>query len=113
MTIGTLQKIINKRAEEKLEKDLRFLTHLYQIDNYKYHKILEDVYVDIGTNEKSDKVPAHAVFKKTGRLYREAFDKNINRYIEEETKLFIKEIEDLKNRTENLESDVQNALNYL
>lgn len=112
MTTETLQDVINKRAEAKLKKDLNFLANLYVMDNFKYSQIFEKVFVNIGTAEKPENVKAINVFSSNRRIYREAFDKNIDRYIKDETELFLKEIEQLKERVETLEGDIQNTFNY-
>lgn len=95
-TVASIQEAINKRAKAKLEKDLDFLTEILTMKDSKYAVIFDNVYVDIGTSEKPKVVKAFNVFRSYGRLYREAFDKNIDRYIKEETELLLAEIKDLQ-----------------
>ena len=109
MTTETLQQVINKRAGEKLRKDLDFLANLYTIDNYKYNTIFNDIYINIGTQDKPETVKAIHIFSSSKRIYKEAFEKNLPKYIEKETTLFLQEIEELKERVETLEEDVQNT----
>ena len=106
METQTIQNVINKRAESKLRKDLDFLSDLYARDDYKYKYLFKGIKINMGTTEKPEVEDIIFVFRNTRRFYKEAFEKNLPKYIEEETVLFLKEIEELKSKVETLEGDV-------
>lgn len=108
----TLQKEIEKRAEKRLKEDLKFLTLLHSKDGNKYYHMFKDIFINIGTQDNPTMVNPTIIFKTDSRIYKEAFEKNLPSYIKDETTLFLKEVNDLKERIKNMEEELQHYINY-
>jgi len=105
-----LQSIIDKRAEVKL------INELNECHNFLYEKKYRficdaNIYLNIGTTDKPENISLQSLFSSSYRIYKELYDFYIEKYKEAETILFLKEIEDLKQRTSELHDEVSN-LNY-
>lgn len=95
-----LQDIVNKKAKEKLENDLRELHD--GIYNKFYHLFRDsNIRVNVGSQEKPRNINAAGIFGKDG-LYQQIYDANIDRYIENESKEFIKKVEELQSQIDEL-----------
>lgn len=101
-SVSMLQKIIDVRAEKRLEKDLDVISKCL-IDNW---NLLEHTYIKV--SKPNDQEIRALYFTSIFRAWREQFKKdNIERYIEAETNMFVREIDELKEKVANLENITQ------
>jgi aminoglycoside phosphotransferase len=95
-----LQEIINKKAAAKLDADLR---QLHDLPYNKLYHLFRDskIIVNVGTSEKPRNISLASVFGRDG-FYQQLYDKNIERYIENESKEFVQRVEELQSQIDEL-----------
>ena len=96
-----LQEIVNKKAKEKLEKDLRDLS---QVLHNKYYKLLEGTTVNILISGKPTNIPIPWFFSKdsNGTVYNDIYEKNIQKYIDRESEEFVKKVDSIQDQIDEL-----------
>ncbi len=96
-----LQAIVDKRAEDKLNTEIR------EIHNFLYSKyeLLSQLTINTGTIEKPQNMSLHRIFDATV-LSKKIFDVNIEKYKEKESEKFIKEMEVLRTRVNEISEQI-------
>lgn len=95
-----LQDIINKKAKAKLEMDLAELNDV--VWNKFYHLFNSSkLYINVGSVEKPKNINIGSIFTNDG-FKKQLYEANIERYIEIESKDFVKRVEDLQNQIDEL-----------
>jgi len=112
MAIKTIQEIINQRAKDRLDKDIAKVNSF--LWSASYH-LLGNAKVYLNVNESGEPkfipVDLRSIMHSTYSVADKVFDSNIEQYTEEETKNFLAEFEELKDRMNNLEGQVDNIRN--
>ena len=100
-----LQAIIDKRAEEKLNSEIK------EINDFliKNRSILETFKIYYRNKEGKDEYTEPTFIFQENRFGKQIFETNIQRYKEKESIKFLKEFEDLKAKVETLNEEI----NYL
>ncbi len=96
--IKGIQELINERAESKLRSDIK---KLHQPLKEQYYKLLDDIKVNVGTSEKPSYCQLSLILGSDG-FEKTIIDKNIQKYIEAETKEFLEKVESLRDDVDNL-----------
>ena len=84
--INTIQTLIDLRADDKLQNDLRALQR--SIYTGIYYELIKDIVINIGTTEKPKFIPLYLIFCSEG-FQNEIIEKNTERYRGIESKEFI------------------------
>lgn len=98
-----LQALIDKRAEDKLNDELNKINKVL----YDSNELFKDVRINVtGEGIKDMNTSLTFLLSSSRDLRKNIFNANIERYKEQETKKFLKEIEDLKEKVERLNDEI-------
>lgn len=107
MEISTLQEKINKRAEKNLDARLQKFRNVMHNEFYDiYEALFKDTFY-ISSDDK--RVTLSEGLWSTDRfLFRQAKERLLKKYIENETDLFISSIDEMKSKISDLENQIDN-----
>lgn len=113
--MNTLQQLINKRAEHKLDGDIQELSKAIRSN-----KLIIDTtsgnYPTLQMKHSDGTFASRSIsdiFYWSSYLMKDLREYWLPKYIEEETKLFLKEIEDTKARVEILDDEINSIYSYI
>lgn len=98
-TIVDIQKLINDRADARLDKAVEALNSF--VRNHENHPLLEDIRLNIGTADKPNVIYLYNIFNSTG-LRDKIIEANKERYRKEESSIFLAKVESLREDVDNL-----------
>jgi len=104
MTVKTLEVIIEERAQKRLNEDFENL--IISVKNSKFFnsKVFDKSFVSSPSTNSTENLRG-SFWSVKSLLFQSLFEEYKNQYIEDETKDFLKEIEELKLRVQDLELD--------
>lgn len=114
--INDLQKLIDDRASIKLNKDI---TNIFDKIKESYgliHLIGSPLELLVKIKYSNKEESFYSAFHKSkgeGTLWDVIYNTYIEKYKEEENKLFLKEIEELKKKVDNIQQETNNILDNL
>lgn len=108
VTTETLQKKIEKRASERLQKDINELLQSIGY-NSKFHKLIApiDINANLGTVENPKMLKLYEILHNNS-IKEKIYNSNIERYIKDETDMFLAEIEALKQKVKENTEQIEN-----
>ena len=96
-----IQDLINKRADDKLAKDIQEIKNI--LSSGKGNSLLEGIRVTI-TKGDTQKSVLLAYVLSSDNLYQEVFDKNVEKYRKNESKEFLQKVEGIQDQIDELYS---------
>ena len=94
-----IQELINARADKKLEADLRALKGIFDTSVNSF--LVKDIFIEVGTADKPRKVDLDCMFDNSVFGIK-IIENNTQRYREAESKLFLAEVNSLREDVDNL-----------
>lgn len=98
-SISKIQQIINDRAKEKLNTDIRAING-YLTSGTPYN-LLKEISINIGTAEKPQTTSLSYILNTT-EMWSRVFDASIQKYIDRESKEFVQQVESLRSDVDSL-----------
>lgn len=95
--IKDIQALINDRAEKRLYAEIDVVGNSIS-SNW---KLLDGIMVNVGTSENPNTIQLYHILTNTG-FRNKIFEKNIDRYKEEEAKSFLEKVESIREDVDNL-----------
>lgn len=111
-TIQNIQELINSKAQKSLSDDMVEMSKLYHKFPEKIKRKISEIYVNIGTIEKPEKVTLHYILSNTSTNFSiKMRDELLNEYIEVESKNFIKKVDSISDQLNELKEEISNIKN--